>query len=479
MPGLTSTNVTAALAEFSCETTFSDLPSDIAQAGKRLILDTLACGVGGHGVPSSQIVERVMARQGGVAEATIFVSGARVPCAVASYVNAHFANALDADDTPYSATHIAAGLVPPALAVAEREGASGRDLIAAVVVGHEVAGRIGRSLGAAPPGMGGGSGKQMSGGLGWVTFAAAVAAGRLLGLDTEQMRNAFGIAAASSPVPTASKLGGTLPKPMAKYGLFGAMGEAGVNAALLAADGFTAEPSIFDGDNGYWRMAGADLCHWDAMTAGLGEEWVFDLLVFKHYPACRLLSGAIDLVYKLKDENTWAPEAVDDVEVLIHPNAIAHHMTEFEIGSVVDGCFNLPHVLSCAAFGIPPGPRWHDPGTYRDPRLRGFAAKVRVEPWEEAAQAVVADLAEYGYPRRGPTQVAISVGGKRVAARSVYKRGDPYVPETAMTDDDVSGKMRSFCEDILPADRIEAAIAFVTSLETRESVRPLVETLVR
>lgn len=479
MPDVASTNVTAALAEFSCATTFSDLPSGIAQSGKRLILDTLACGVGGYRVPSSQIVERVMGRRGGVPEATIFVSGARVPCAVASYVNAHFANALDADDTPYSATHIAAGLVPPALAVAEREGASGRDLIAAVVIGHEVAGRIGRSLGVAPPGMDGGSSEQMSGALGWVTFAAAVAAGRLLGLDTEQMRNAFGIAAATSPIPAQGKLCETLPKPMTKYGLFGAMGEAGVNAALLAADGFTAEPSILDGDNGYWRMAGADRCNWDALTAGLGEEWVFDLVVFKHYPACRMLSGAIDLVYRLKDEHTWSPEAVDDVEVLAHPNLIAHHMTEREIGSVVDGCFNLPHVLSCAAFGIPPGPRWHDPETYRDPRLRGFAAKVRVEPWEEAAQAVVTDLAEYGYPRRGLTQVAISVGGERVAARSVYKRGDPYIQETAMTDDDVIAKMRSFCEDILPADRIEAAIAFVSSLETRESVRPLVDMLVR
>ena len=132
MTSVVTDKVTETMAEFYCSTSFEDLPPDVVRATKRSIEDTLGCVVGGFSMPSSQIINQVMTTQGGVPEATVLVSGVGLPAALASYINCHMANALDGDDVFIPSSHLAAGIVPPALAVAQREKRSGSDLIAAV-----------------------------------------------------------------------------------------------------------------------------------------------------------------------------------------------------------------------------------------------------------------------------------------------------------------------------------------------------------
>src|SRR4029077_14932360 len=91
-------------------------------------------------------------------------------------------------------------------------------------------------------------------GYSYCAFASAVCAGRLLDLNSEEMLNAFGIAAATLPVPSATKYGLELPRPMTKYAMYGTIGEVGVTAALLAKEGFTGERSVLEGDKGLWRV---------------------------------------------------------------------------------------------------------------------------------------------------------------------------------------------------------------------------------
>ena len=110
------TSYTRLLSEFSCAVTADAIPARALDATRRLILDTLGCAVGGTGVPSSGIVTRV--RAAGPAEATLLVDGTRVGLLPAVHVNAHRANALDAEETIRHSGHLAAATVPPALAVA-------------------------------------------------------------------------------------------------------------------------------------------------------------------------------------------------------------------------------------------------------------------------------------------------------------------------------------------------------------------------
>ena len=100
-------------------------------------------------------------------------------------------------------------------------------------------------------------------GLSWAAFASTVAAGRMYGLDAGQMAEAFGVTVATAPLPIAGQWGNLpAPRPMTKYGMYGAMAQAGVFAARLVQRGFAGDRTILDGDRGFWRMMGSRRCEW-------------------------------------------------------------------------------------------------------------------------------------------------------------------------------------------------------------------------
>jgi 2-methylcitrate dehydratase PrpD len=245
-------------------------------AGRRILLDTIACAVGGWDLPSSSIIREVVGAQGGRAEATVIGDGLRLPAPLAAYINAHLSNAIDADDTLNYTAHIGAATVAPALAAAQRENSSGLETLAALIVAYEVAGRVGMSMQRKIVDAEGVFRFTPVTGHGWLALPAATAAGRLLKLDTVQMTNAFGLAAAASPLSTSGKFGLEFPRPTTKYGLYGEMAQGGVMAALLAQRGYTSHPNVLDGDAGLWRMVGSPDCKWEALTTELGQRWLVD-----------------------------------------------------------------------------------------------------------------------------------------------------------------------------------------------------------
>lgn len=257
-----SASVTNTLADFACAVSFDSLSPEAVAATRNLIRDALGCVIAGRCAPSTQIIAEVLEAYGGAPQSTVLFTGTRLPAALAAHVNAHSGNALDADDTVLYKAHIGSAVVPAALAIAEREHRSGKDLIAAVAAGYEVAGRIGLALqGLAIDEQGRFRFGPVTG-YSWVTFAATVAAGKLLRLDRAKMRQAFGLTAAMAPLPGATKFGSSLPRPMTKYAMYGTMAEAGILAALYAAGGFTAEPDVLDGDQGLWRVVGVTRYDW-------------------------------------------------------------------------------------------------------------------------------------------------------------------------------------------------------------------------
>ena len=169
------TSYTRLLSEFSCATTTDEIPAWALDATRRLLLDTLGCAVGGTGVPSSGIITRV--RAAGPAQATLLVDGTRVGLLPAVHVNAHRANALDAEETIRHSGHLAAATVLPALAVAEQAGSTGAEFAAAVCVGFDVAARIALSLRTLDTTPDGRTVISPVAGSSWAAFAATVAAG--------------------------------------------------------------------------------------------------------------------------------------------------------------------------------------------------------------------------------------------------------------------------------------------------------------
>src|ERR1700733_13010499 len=137
---------TAQLAAFVLDTKYADLPPEVVQATQRIILDTVACAVGAMGTVAGRSIIDVRSALGGRPDATLLGTATKLPVTSASFLGAHLANILDADETLLNRSHFASVIVMPALAAAQWRGATGEELITAVAVGFDVAARIGFSL---------------------------------------------------------------------------------------------------------------------------------------------------------------------------------------------------------------------------------------------------------------------------------------------------------------------------------------------
>src|SRR5262245_8816881 len=185
-------HVTRAMAEFAVGLEFDDLPLDAVSAAKRCLLDAVGCAFGGFRTKDAAILRGLVRDAGGSAEATVLVSGDETSALAATLVNSHLIRALDFNDFYWrqDSCH-PSDLIPAALALGEREGSSGRDLLVGIVVGYEFQMRF---CEAAFPGV-----WQY----GWhpATFTGLVSpivAGKMLGLSADQMVNAIGISGSRS-----------------------------------------------------------------------------------------------------------------------------------------------------------------------------------------------------------------------------------------------------------------------------------------
>jgi 2-methylcitrate dehydratase PrpD len=474
-PGL----YTRTLAAHAAETGFEQLTPGTVWSTKRLVLDTVGCAVGGRHVPSSEIVAEVTTLSGGKEQSTILVTGERVPVVAAAAANSHFANALDAEETILHSGHLAASVVPPALAVAEWTGSSGRDIVAAVAVGFDVAARIGLSCKQLDVTADGTVEIAPVGGLSWAAFGAAAVTGRLLGLSAVQMEHAIGITAASAPMPIGGRWGQlAAPRPMTKYGMYSTMSTAGVTAALLAERGFEGDRTILDGDRGFWRMMGSRRCDWNALTDRLGERFMADETSYKLFPACHWGMPALDLFDRLMTEARLTASEIDAVDILVPDGAITKFMDTADVRTVVDGQFSIPHMIALAAVYGTPGPHWHTTEAILDPRLREFAGRVRVTANEAARPEMHRLLVEQGHCEIIPTVVTVHSRGRSWHREADHAHGDGWAAGSVATDADLREKTRRFCRPMLPVEQVDRCIALIEELDSAAHVAPLIDALV-
>jgi 2-methylcitrate dehydratase len=169
--------ITRTLASFIVETSFEDLPSNVVQKTKQLILDTIGCALGGYLTDLGTICSKIVMDLGGNSESTLIGSGKKTSCVNAGYVNAKMANALDCDDVFYNYSHFASPIIAAALAVGEREEASGKNVLNAVALGYDATARVGLSC--IQPG------RPIS--FAWHIIGSIVASAKLLELDLEKL----------------------------------------------------------------------------------------------------------------------------------------------------------------------------------------------------------------------------------------------------------------------------------------------------
>src|SRR5262245_52058179 len=180
-----SPNLALSLAQFLNRTRFVDLPTRAIEHAKMILASTLASAAAGSLIDSARIVRDLAKERGGKAEATIWFDGVKLPVSEVARVNAMLSDAAASDDSDLrNVAHTGTTLAATGLAIGERMGSTGEDILAAIVTGYEAAGRIGEAL----------SGDRQ----GFhasviVAFGGVVAAGRLLKLTDEQLAHAIGL----------------------------------------------------------------------------------------------------------------------------------------------------------------------------------------------------------------------------------------------------------------------------------------------
>jgi 2-methylcitrate dehydratase PrpD len=234
------------LSKFAAEIDLKNLPDNVVKKAKDTIMDALGCAMAGYTVAAKEIkpLLELIRENGGQPESTIICGNFKTSCLNSALINGTMVHTIDFDDTHLpSIAHFGACVIPAALAVSEKVGASGADLITAVVAGYEVGGRVSRSV--MPTHYERWHSTATNG-----TVAAAAAAARLLGLKAEEMEVTLGIAADQASGGRYCLDHGDFTKSLHP----GMAAMKGVLAALLVQKGASGPKGIFEYSTGYCNV---------------------------------------------------------------------------------------------------------------------------------------------------------------------------------------------------------------------------------
>jgi 2-methylcitrate dehydratase PrpD len=330
-------------------------------------------------------------------------------------VNAQLTNTLDFDDTlvEVGPGHPGATVIPAAMALAEREGASGKTLITAVILGYDAYSRIAV---AGKPSFE--RSKQVRGMATWQVHGAAAAAARILELDAEAIARALGLAALHAPVSFVGKIYEERPLWSLKNN-FGWAAMGGVLGAGFAADGLDANRRILEGETGFWAMAGSDRWDPEALVAGLGTDHRILKTSFKPYPCCRFTHSTLDALSDIVISR--AIRAEDVARVAIHSSSKIQKFAQYAPASVIDAQFSLPYLVAMVMLRVPPGYGWAEIGRWEKPAVENLSKRVDL----------VVDPAAESDLMRGHMKSRVVVemeDGRTEEAEATYARGDPNNP---------------------------------------------------
>jgi 2-methylcitrate dehydratase PrpD len=433
------------LGAYTARLRFDDLPAEIVSQAKALVLDSLGCTLGGHVLPPGQLILDMVQSMGGRGRVRVAGTSIRLPTPWAVYANAYLSNVLDFDDVHPVTGHPGATIIPPALALAQEYPCSGREFIAAIVASYEVVMRIGNAIQATPE-----QSQRVVGFATWQIFGASTVAAKLMRQDERTTANTLAVAATHAPVPFVRK-SGRHDRPYAwvknNYG-WTAMG--GYLAAWQSSQGFRGNLTVFDGDTGFWRMAGSDRCMPEQFVEGLGETYQITQVGLKPYPMCRHMHAAIDtLDIVMKQQNLRGAE-IARVEVYGSPS-LAEDFIVYRPVDIIDAQFSLPWAMAMILLDRKPGYAWLDPSLLADPAVEQQARKVVAFVEQPLASQARADW---------PARVVVRCNDGRV-----YERG-------------VSTPLGHECNPLSPQQRLAKFLDLRTPVLGSERSRSLADRIV-
>jgi 2-methylcitrate dehydratase PrpD len=446
-------NATQQIAQFIANTRYEHIPQPVLAATRTIILDGIANVLAGSQQPVLDHIRRYVDRLGGRPECTVIGSPNRTNPPLAAFANGAAMHVLDYEPQGIPSTHGTSTLLPGILALAEVNNLSGRAVITAFAVGWEIQQRIARAAQKAdarpfhPPGIYG-------------PPSCAAACANLLGLNEQQTRVALGIGASRTGALFANN--GTMTKSTHP----GNAGRMGVEAAMLAADGFSANEDIFETGRGYVETLFGDDFEWDALLDGLGTQWNLQQRGFniKRYPAQIAMQWATESVVLLREKNNLR---ADDVEWLeLEVSSRRPGLSRPAPATGLDGKFSFEYVAAVALTQNQVGiDSFSDAVRFSAPVVAALK-KIRLKPNPDISTST---LETWAQARAGMKD------GRVLVERCDAYRGSSRNP---ITRDAHLVKVRDCMRRVLTEAKMERLIGLVDGLDELKEARVLVRALV-
>ena len=453
--------ITEEVVRFIHQARFEELPPEVVARAKDLILDAIGVMLAGSCEAGSRILQTYVRQMGGREEATVIAGGVRGPGAAAALANAAAGHALDYDSIQLSSwpgtahgirIHPTVPSLAAALAVGEPMGISGRSLILACVVGIEVACRVTEAI---PP-----ESYQVAyqstatmGGLG-----AAAAAGKLLQLDERQLMCALGLAATMA--------GGLRENfgTMTKSFHSGRSAEAGIIAARLAREGFTAAPNILEARRGFFLAMGGR--HDPSQIMGkLGHPYflIDPGLHIKRFPCAILTHPAIKALLDLTGAHGLKADEVVDMEIGVS-EVVTSTLNHPEPKTGLEGKFSVAFPLALALLERKVGLAQFIDEKVRDPRVVTLMKRIKVYP-------------DLRLQESGGNEVTARIkihlqDGQALERLAALEKG---TSQEWISESELRGKFRECAAGALRSERIEEILDSLLRLEQIKDIDSLME----
>lgn len=429
---------------FIKEVNWDTLSAEVRKQALMCLLDNLGVTMAGTLAPISRIAAGYAAENWCGSAATILVHNLKASAPGAAFANASAANALDLDDDAiYTRGHPGAQLFPAALAVAEKTGANGKELLEALVVGYEVSIRAGRcwhdlheiyqSCGS------------------WGSLGCAAAAAHLLKLDLTQISNALGIAEYHSP--NAPMIRDIYNPTMVKHAIsWGAMN--GVTSALLAQKGYTGMPSLLGMDK------------YKDWVSDLGEVyWMADWVFHKEWASCAWGHAAGVAALKLLDEHNLEPSQIKAVRVKTFEEAVS--LYQRYPSTTEEAQFSVKWPLACLIIDRELGPDQVLEKRFSDPQVRAMFDKIEmiVDP---EVNKLYEEMKEMDLRMHSAVEITMQDG--KIFDSGIVERGaDRY------SDEDMEKKFRKLAAFVTKPDAIDKLVDLVRNFDRVKSMHELTE----
>lgn len=430
---------TAALANWCTSLRDDQLPADVIEMAEDCILDAIGCAVAGMSADGAQHVKHVALNQYRDGPACIWFSDQTLHATGAAFANATSASILDIDDghrRPLG--HPGAAVIPTALAVGEEMGASGAEILRAIIIGYEVCVRIGTAE----------QRKAYHSG-NWTSFGAAATASILRGLSAEQIMHALAVTTYHGPRLadlTLSKDMGSNVKESIPWSVV-----AGMSAVDLAREGFSGCRDALDIEERFIP---------DIMLDELGQNFEICGTYFKQYSACRWIHCAVEALLQIMIEQNLTPSDIQSVHVETFLQAAALNNLS-DPPTPESAQYSVPYCLGLAATLGETALMPMKSDNLHHPDAVAFAEKITVVATDEMCAM---------FPQKAPSKVILESTQGKFEGTVEIAWGEPAAPTGRV---DLIGKFHALTRDKIGPERAGAIVDAVYSLKIK-GIQPLV-----